>query len=134
MSGLAANAEIVRRALDAYSRRDIDALRPLTLPGIELDWTASVGTLAAVYRGFDEVVRFYGEYYDVFQSTVIEPERIIEQGDVVVVPNIAYQRGRDGIEVNARSTLVFTLSDRRIARVCLYQHEDEALKAVGLAN
>jgi ketosteroid isomerase-like protein len=126
------NEEIVRRALDAYSRRDIDALRPLTYPSVELDWTASASTLAAVYRGFDEVVRFYGEYYDMFQSTVIEPERIVGTGNLVVVPNIAYQRGRDGIEVTARSTLVFTVPNRRIARVCLYQHEDEALKAVGL--
>jgi ketosteroid isomerase-like protein len=125
-----ANVEIVRQAIAAYGRRDIDALRTLTHPSLELDWTASMGSLAGVYRGFDEVVRFYGEYYEIFESIVVEPERFIETGDEVVVPNVAYQRGRDGITTSARSTLVFTVHDRRIARVCLYQEEDEALKAV----
>jgi len=34
--------------------------------------------------------------------------------------------------VSARSTLVYTVRDHKIARICLYQQEDEALKAVGL--
>ncbi len=126
------NVEIVRRSLDVYSRRDIDALRTLNHPGLELDWSASGGSLAGVYRGIDEALRFYTEYYETFESTVIEPDRFVETGDLVVVPNVAYQRGRDGIEVSARSTLVFAVHNRLITRICLYQGKDEALTAVGL--
>ena len=126
--------EIVRQSLDAYSRRDIDALRTLNHPDLELDWSASVGSLAGVYRGLDGALRFYAEYYETFESTVIKPDRFIETGDLVVVPNVAHQRGRDGIEVSARSTLVFAVHNRLITRICLYQDEDEALKAVGLAE
>jgi len=126
------NVEIVRQSLDAYSRRDIDALRTLNHPDLELDWSASVGSLAGVYRGLDEALRFYAEYYETFEATVIKPDRFIETGDLVVVPNVAYQRSRDGIEVSARSTLVFAVHNRLITRICLYQDEDEALKAVGL--
>jgi ketosteroid isomerase-like protein len=128
------NVEIVRRSLDAYSRRDIDALRTLNHPSLELDWSASGGSLAGVYRGFDEALRFYDEYYDTFEATVIDPERFIETGDLVVVPNVVHQRGRDGIEVSARSTIVFAVHNGRITRIRLYQHEDEALKAVGMAE
>ena len=85
-----------------------------------------------MYQGFDEALRFYAEYYETFEATVVVPDRFIEAGDSVVVPNVAYQRGRDGIEVSARSTLVYTLRGRKVARVCLYQEQDEALKAVGL--
>jgi ketosteroid isomerase-like protein len=60
--------------------------------------------------------------------------RFIEAGESVVVPNVAHQRGRDGIEVSARSTLVFTLRRGRIAHICLYQETGEALDAVGLAR
>ena len=126
--------EIVRQSLDAYSRRDIDALRTLNHPDLELDWSASVGSLAGVYRGLDEALRFYAEYYETFEATVIKPDRFIETGDLVVVPNVAYQRSRDGIEVSARSTLVFAVHNRLITRICLYQDEDEALKAVGLTE
>jgi ketosteroid isomerase-like protein len=128
------NVEIVRQSLDAYGRRDIDALRTLNHPDLELDWSASGGSLAGVYRGFDEALRFYAEYYETFDATSIEPDRFVETGDLVVVPNVAYQRGRDGIEVSARSTLVFAVHNRLITRICLYQDEDEALKAVGLAG
>jgi ketosteroid isomerase-like protein len=128
------NVDVVRQSLDAYGRRDIEAMRALNHPDLELDWSASVGSLAGVYRGFDEALRFYAEYYETFEATVIAPDRFVDTGDLVVVPNVAYQRGRDGIEVSARSTLVFAVHNRKITRICLYQDEDEALKAVGLAE
>jgi ketosteroid isomerase-like protein len=128
------NIDLVRQTLAAYSRRDIEALRALNHPDLELDWSASRGSLAGVYRGLDEAFRFYAEYYETFEATLIKPDRFIDTGDFVVVPNVAYQRGRDGIEVSARSTLVYTVHDRQVTRVCLYQEQDEALKAVGLAE
>jgi ketosteroid isomerase-like protein len=126
------NVEIVRQSLDAYGRRDIEALRALNHPDLELDWSASRGSLAGVYRGFEDALRFYTEYYEAFQETVIEPYRFIDAGEAVVVPNIAHQRGRDGIEVSARSALVFTVHHRKFIRLCLYQETEQALKAVGL--
>jgi ketosteroid isomerase-like protein len=126
--------DVVRQTLDAYSRRDVEALRRLYHPDMELDWSASRGSLAGVYRGLDDAFRFYAEYHETFEATVVKPDRFIETGDFVVVPNVAYMRGRDGIEVSARSTLVYTVYERRVTRVCLYQEEDEALKAVGLAE
>jgi ketosteroid isomerase-like protein len=128
------NVDIAQRALDAYTRRDVEALRALAHADLELDWSASRGWLAAVYRGIDEALRFYAGYFEAFQEIVIKPDRFVEAGDSVVVPNVAHQRGRDGIEVSARSTLVFTITNRRIVRICLYQETEQALKAVGLAE
>ena len=127
------NVEVVRQALDAYTRRDVEALRALAGPDVELDWSASRGWLAGVYSGIDETLRFYEGYFEAFEEIVIEPDRFIEAGDSVVVPNIARQRGRDGVEVSARSTLVFTVGSRRIIRICLYQETEDALEAVGLS-
>jgi ketosteroid isomerase-like protein len=128
------NVEIVRQSLDAYSRRDVEAMRARNDPDLELDWSASAGWLAGVYRGFDEALRFYAGYFEAFDKIVIEPDRFIEAGDFVVVPNVARQWGRDGIEVSARSTLVFTVRNRKIARIRLYQDVGQALEAVGLAE
>jgi len=61
-----------------------------------------------------------------------EPERFIDAGESVVVPNMVHIRGRDGIEVSARSAIVFTFRSHRITRMCLYQETEQALKAVGL--
>jgi ketosteroid isomerase-like protein len=124
--------DLARRALDAYTRRDIGALRMIADPDIELDWSASRGWLAGVYRGFDETLRFYAGYFEAFTDIVIKPDCFIEAGDSVVVPNTSYQRGRDGIEVSARSVLVLTVSDGKITHIRLYQEKEEALRAVGL--
>jgi ketosteroid isomerase-like protein len=126
------NVELVEQSLDAYRRRDIEALRGANHPDMELDWSASRGFQAGVYRGFDEALRFYREYFAVFEEIIFESLSFIEAGDSVVVPNVARVRSRDGIEVTARSALVFTVRDHRIARVCLHQETAQALKAVGL--
>ena len=126
------NVEVVEQSLDAYRRREVEALRALNHQDMELDWSASRGFQAGVYRGFDEALRFYREYFAVFDEIIFEPLSFIEAGDRVVVPNVAHQWGRDGIEVTARSALVFTVRDNRIARICLYQETAQALKAVGL--
>jgi ketosteroid isomerase-like protein len=127
-----ANVEVVERSLEAYRRRDVEALRTLNHPDMELDWSASIGFQAGVYRGFDEALRFYREYFAAFDEISLDALAFIEAGDSVVVPNVAYQRGREGIQVSARSALVFTIRDGRIARICLYQETAQALEAVGL--
>jgi ketosteroid isomerase-like protein len=49
-----------------------------------------------------------------------------------VVPNTAHMRGREGIEVTARSTFVWTVDNGQITRLRLFQERAEALEAVGL--
>jgi ketosteroid isomerase-like protein len=126
------NVEIVRRAIVAYNRRDFEAMGALNHPDVELDWSASRGLQAGVYKGWGEVMRMYQTFLETFQDVVIEPDRFIESGDSVVVPNSAQIRGRDGIETVARSALVFEVRSGRLARICLYQETSEALEAAGL--
>jgi ketosteroid isomerase-like protein len=128
------NVKVARRSIAAYNRRDVEAMRALNRPDIELDWSASRGPEAGVYRGWEAVIRFYENFFDTFQEINIEPDRFIESGDSVVVPNSGRTRGRDGIETVARSALVFEFCDGQITRLCLYQETHEALEAVGLAE
>ncbi|HEV7584607.1 MAG TPA: hypothetical protein VGO14_02395 [Solirubrobacteraceae bacterium] len=43
-------------------------------------------------------------------------------------------RGRDGIEIFARSAFVFRVRALKITSLCLYQETEQALKAVGLSE
>jgi ketosteroid isomerase-like protein len=126
------NVEVVRAAIDAYNRRDFEAMRALNHADVELDWSASRGLGAGVYRGLEEVFSFYRDFLGTFEEVVIEPDRFIESGDSVVVPNSAQVRGRDGIETVARSALVFEVRGGRLARISLYQETRDALEAAGL--
>jgi ketosteroid isomerase-like protein len=128
------NVEIVRRSLDAYAQRDTDGLRAVSHPDVQLDWSASRSWLAGTYRGFEECLRFYEGYFEAFEAISIKAECFLHAEELVIVPNTARQRGRDGIEVSARSTIAFTVVDRRITRICLYQDTNDALAALGLSG
>jgi ketosteroid isomerase-like protein len=128
------NVEVARRALDAFGRRDVEALRALHHPEVEMDWSASAGVEAGVYRGIDAFLRFWMSFFDAFEEISVDPERFIDAGESVVVPNTGRFRGRDGVEVLARSALVYTIRSGEITRLRLYQETDQALAAVGLAE
>jgi ketosteroid isomerase-like protein len=128
------SVEIVKGSLDAYNRRDFDAIRAVSDPDLEVDWSASRGLEVGVYRGVDDVVDFYRTFLDTFEKIEIEAERFIDSGDSVVVPNTAHLRGRDGIATVARSAFVFELRGDRIASIRLYQETRQALEAVGLSE
>jgi ketosteroid isomerase-like protein len=128
------NVDIVKRSIAAYNRPDFEAMRRMNHPNVELDWSASLGLEARVYQGRERVLRFYENYLDTFEEIDIQPDRFIESGDWVVVPNTTYVRGRDGIQTVARSAFAFEVHGGLITRICLYQKTQEALEAAGLSE
>jgi ketosteroid isomerase-like protein len=126
------SVEVVQRAIDALNRRDIEALRALSHPEIEVDWSASRGLEPRVYRGWDEIMGFYQNLFESFEPIHVKPDRLIDAGDSVVVPYSAEARGRHGVDTVARSALVYEVRGGRVARVCLYQETAQALEAAEL--
>ena len=51
-----------------------------------------------------------------------------------MVPNTAHLRGREGIEVIARSAFVFTVENGLITRQRMFQERADALEAAGLSE
>ncbi len=125
------NVEVVRAAYDAYNRGDLDAVLSYAAPDFELDWSRGVGPQRGVYQ-LDQARPFFDDFGDIFESIRIEPKEFIEVDDDVIVPQTGYTRGRDGIETTARITLVWTIRDGAIVRICLYQDKQDALEAAGL--
>src|SRR5215217_990892 len=125
------NVELVRRATNAYNRRDIDGFLEDWAPDAVLDWSNSRGFEAGVYRGHHQirafVQRFLGAFDEVRIELLDDPEEI-EDG-VVVVENVTYLRGRDGIEVQARSAWLITIRDGEQTSLTLHQTKQDALEA-----
>jgi ketosteroid isomerase-like protein len=129
------NVEIVRRATDAYNRRDVDGLVEHWAPDAVLDWSRSRGPEAGVYRGHDEIRAFTRRFLAVWDDARLELEDAIEvEDDLLVVENVAYLRGRDGIETQARSAWVLTFRDGQQTSLTLYQTMQEALEAADLSE
>ena len=123
--------EIVRAAVDAANRGDWDAAFKDAAPTFEWDNSRAVGVERAVWT-VDEARQFFTEMTAFWESAGIEINELIPMGDQVVVPHTTHVRGRDGIEVQARTTWLFTIRTGKIERVCLYQDRREALEAAGL--
>ena len=127
------HVEIVRAAIDALNREDWDALLQAAAPGFELDWSRAMSPLSGVYR-LEQIRRFLEEVTGYWESFRNEPHEFIEAGDLVVVPMTGHARGRDGIEVTASPTLVWTIGDGAIERASMYQENEDALEALGLSK
>jgi ketosteroid isomerase-like protein len=126
------NVETVRRQNETWNRRDLTAWLALFRSDAEIDWSRSRGPLKGVYRGHGELEVFWDAFWTTFEDVQVETHGFTEVGSEVVVPNTAHIRGREGIEVTARSAFVFTVESGQITRLRLFQERAEALEAAGL--
>ena len=128
------NIETARRHNEAWNRRDLVAWLALSSSGSEIDWSRSRGLLKGVYRGHGELEIFWDGFWSTFEDVQVELHGFTRIGSDVVVSNTAHMRGRDGIEVIARSTFVYTVENGQVTRLRLFQERAEALKAAGLSE
>jgi ketosteroid isomerase-like protein len=128
------NVEIVLAAVDAANRGDYGAAFKDAAPNFEWDSSRAIGLDNRGIFSLAAAQRMFAEMRALFESSWIEIDEAIPVGDHVVVPHTTHARGRDGIEVKARTTWLFTIRDGKIERVCLYQERQEALEAAGLED
>ncbi len=125
------NVEIVKAALTAANRGDWqfkDAGRDA-----EVDLSRAVGLDRGVYR-IDQFRRLAEKFGKSWESVRYEADEFIDAGEYVVTPFTNRLLGRDGVEVQARGTWLWTIRDGVITRLCLYQELQDALKAAGLSE
>jgi ketosteroid isomerase-like protein len=127
------NVEIVKAWYDAFNREDWDANFKDLAPGFELDFSRAIGPWRGVF-GPDQARQVAREIRETWESARLEPHEFIEAGDLVVVPWAMHGRGRDGIELVARFTFVFTIRNGAIERVTMYESRQDALEALGLSE
>jgi hypothetical protein len=120
--------ELVRTAIDAFNRRDTEAMRAMA-EHAEYDWTRSVSPNRGVYRGVEGIFEFIDDQWSIFEEVHLEVLEMVPVGDHVVATIVTHSRGREGVEVTARSAQLFTFDDERMVRMTLYQETAEALAA-----
>jgi ketosteroid isomerase-like protein len=128
------NVETVRRWTEEWNRREQTAWLASLHQDAEIDWSRAVGPFKGVYRGHREFVAFWDVFWSTFEDVQLENHGFAESGPEVVYSNTAHIRGRDGIEVVARSTFVCTVENGKVTRLRMFQERAEALEAAGLSE
>ena len=126
------NVEIVRRSIEIWNRRDLTAELTFWSSDAETDWSRATGPFKGIYRGHHELEAFWNEFWSTFEVVELELSDFRHTGPYVVASNTAHMRGRDGIELTARSTFVYTVENGLITRLRMFQERAEPLEAAGL--
>jgi ketosteroid isomerase-like protein len=111
------NRELVERHIDASNRFAIEELDELAADDIVVDMSRSIGPGQGVYRGLEEVGRFFESYVEAFERVIATPLDFYERGDWMAVEIRVSVRGRgSGVDIDARGARVYQFRDGKIAR------------------
>jgi ketosteroid isomerase-like protein len=125
------NVEVVRRALAALDRRDVEAYLEVASPRIELINPAS--SLEGPAIGHKGIRGFFRELSAYSETSRFQVEEIRSVGDRVLAFFVMTARGQvSEAETSVRVAGVYDFEDGKIRRAHIFSDRAEALEAVGL--
>ena len=130
------NADVVRDGYEAWNRRDFGAVLANIHEDVEWRFDADAGAIPEadqVYYGHEGVRRFWDLWVEPWESMSIEPEELIEDGDLVVafVRFEAVGRG-SGVRLEAQFTHIYEMDAGKTKRFAHYADRAKALREAGL--
>jgi uncharacterized protein len=123
-----ANVDAVRRAHEAFQRRDPQPILELVDP--EIEWHEPTG---AVRRGHEELLGSWQAYDGHWEEFRWEPQEFLDAGEHVVVMGEFHARARaTGVQVEVPFVHVYKLRDGKV--VWGREYVDTAKEARALAT
>ena len=130
------NVEIVRRLLDAWNRRDLDAM--LDLGGSELVYVNSPTAVEpGTRRGRDEVIEVARKQWEILADARIEVDKFFDRGDeVIALGRLSRRMPGSDARIEEPQLGSYQFRDGKIIRVEVLgfggAEVQEALEAAGL--
>ena len=129
------NVEVVRRAFDAFSEGDIEAVLRLCHENIHITQPQELPGVSRHQHGHGGVLEAFSIWPEQWDDYRIEIRRTAELGDYVVIVTRTSGRGKQsGVEVEMDISFVFILRNEKIVEMQIFMREDQALAAAGLSE
>jgi ketosteroid isomerase-like protein len=135
----AALRRAVRLALEAYNRRDLDAVALSFEPDLEYypyREFVEAGLAEPCYHGPSGYKTYIAAQYEVWGADVrLEPTELLDLGDrLVLLADMPMRAQASGIALSEKYAFVATLRDGRVVRQQDFLDQAEALKVAGLGG
>jgi ketosteroid isomerase-like protein len=129
------NVKMIQRIFDAFNSEDIELILSFTDPDFELDVPPELSAEPDVYRGQEGMRRYWESFREAMDEIRMQPERVFDAGEVVVVDLHLTAKGRrTAIAVEQRTPGLWTIRNGKVTRIRAYASLSEALEAAGLVE
>lgn len=131
------NVEIVRSAVDAFNRRDLNALAAACTEDFEfISVLAAIDSEDATYRGATAWADYFADMDEMWEGWQVEDLRIFDAGGdrTACLFRLVGEGRLSGVRVERAVGITQHLRDGKLWRVRSYPNPAEALEAVGLSE
>jgi ketosteroid isomerase-like protein len=129
------NVEIVRAAFRAFEEGDMESVLSFCHENIQITQPAELPGVSRNQHGHAGVREAFAVWPDLWDDYRVEVVRLLETDDHVIATIITRGRGKDsGVPVEMPFTFLFSVRTGKIMQWRLFIREEQALKAVGLAE
>jgi ketosteroid isomerase-like protein len=125
------NVEIVRAMYETVDGK-LHGEPGLLAPEVELHLSGVFPDLEPPYRGREGFRALNDHLNAPWEEISLEPERVIDLGERILVLSHFRARGRDGIEVKRPFAHLWTVRFGQIVRMDAFSDQQKALDAAGL--
>lgn len=129
------NVDVVRRNIEAYNARDIDAYVDTVAESLVFHSTFG-GIEGRTYRGHAGARQYFRDLADAWRDYSLLADDYVGAGDDVVVGlfRVVADAHRSGIHLERRLGVIYTVRDGKIVGIDSYTTREEALRAAGLSE
>lgn len=129
------NVEVVRKAVDAWNRRDPDLWHRCATPDVEWTPAGAAAVEGIVYRGYDEVMTGLESLWQAWDEVFFEESAVRDLGATMLWLGRARLRGASSrVALDQEYAVSFVLRGGKLATIQAFRSHREALDAVGLAE
>ena len=127
---VSSKVEIVREALEAFGRGDVERALRFADPEIECRRVPPLPD-PQIYRGAEGVLQMYADWTADFEEFEMRPLEFLEIGDWVLCDMIQRGRGRaSGVTIEGRFWLAWQFAGGKAVRQYAYLTKEQALAEV----
>ena len=129
------NVEAFRPGVEAYNRRDVEAVLEVLDPDVEWHdvFQVVLGGQATVVRGHEGARALMRDHQEAFDELETEYSDMRDLGDQLVAIGVARVRGREsGVEIKSPLGAVVDFRNGKVIRIRTFLDPSEALEAAGL--